>query len=219
MADGPGGRTLPSGGDMPDDGIAADAAARGLTVLGEASADGATVVLLGPDPARFWDILRRSPEWNDPDPVDAWSRRQVAALAAAWGGTPRFPFGEPPEPFMRWALGSGRCHSSPVGMLVHDAQGLMVSFRGAVERPLPSDGPVPTPSPCASCDAQPCRTACPVGALTAGGYDVPACRAYVASEAGRDCRMRGCRVRRACPVSPPRPDAQSAHHMEAFLCE
>lgn len=194
--------------------LADGAAARGLTVLGGFNADGCATVLLGPDPRTFWTTLRTAPEATAPNPVDAWSARVIGDWARDLGATPLFPFGQPLQPFMTWALATGRCHVSPVGMLVHDAQGLMVSFRGALRLDQPiAFAPAP-PNPCDTC-AAPCLTACPVGALTGGGYDLPACHAWL-DDPANTCMDRGCAVRRACPVSRPRPDAQSAHHMASF---
>lgn len=200
-----------------------------------------TVVLLAPDEPAFWNILTASPEWQDgaPDPVDRWSRRVIGRLACDLGLKAAFPFGGPPwHPFVGWALRSGRCHSSPVGLLVHDMAGLWISFRGALllRESYPA---APSPRPCDTCAARPCETACPAGALTPAGYDVPVCHAwldglsssflpkYPGGEAPQepggprppdpvDCRT-GCLVRRACPVgqSRRRPE-QSAHHMRHF---
>ena len=81
----------------------------------------------------------------------------------------------------------------------------------------PLDLPEPAVSPCTSC-AQPCLTACPAGALTGAGYDVPACHTYLDTGAGGDCLAGGCLVRRACPVSQgyARLPEQSAYHMSRF---
>ncbi|MEZ5714349.1 MAG: hypothetical protein R3D85_03735 [Paracoccaceae bacterium] len=101
---------------------------------------------------------------------------------------------------------------------MHDAAGLMISFRGAVR--LAGHLPLPParPTPCESCADTPCLSACPIGALGAQGYDVAACRAFLATPAGRGCMEHGCAVRRACPVSQSygRLAAQSAFHMRAF---
>ena len=68
-----------------------------------------------------------------PDPVDRWSRRVIGRLACDLGAKALFPFGGPPyHPFYQWALRTGRAWESPVRLLVHDTQGLMVSFRGAL---------------------------------------------------------------------------------------
>jgi hypothetical protein len=181
----------------------------------------ATLLLLGPDQPAFWPHFTAEPEWQDgaPDPMDRWSRRVIGRIACDLGAKALFPFGGPPyRPFYSWALRTGRVHASPVRLLVHDAAGLMVSFRGALALKERLDLPAPPPSPCLTCDAKPCLAACPVGALGAEGYDLPACHAFLETGAGQDCMSRGCAVRRACPVSArhARMPEQSAYHMRQF---
>ena len=181
-----------------------------------------TLILLGPDEPAFWPAFTQSPEYLDclPDPMDRWSARVIDDLATQLGATALFPFGGPPwHPFFRWATDSGRTWSSPINLLVHEQAGLFASFRGALgfahRIALP---PPPDSAPCTDC-AAPCLTACPVKALTTEGYDVPACKAYLRTEAGRDCMENGCAARRACPISQTygRLAEQSAFHMRAFL--
>lgn len=179
-----------------------------------------TICLLGPSEPGFWPHVTAGPEFHDgaPDPLDRWSNRVISRAAAALGATPIFPFGSPVRPFMTWALRTGRSHVSPVRLLVHDRAGLWVSFRGALLLPERIDLPTPGPSPCDTCPGQPCRTVCPVGALTGRGYDLDACHAYLGSERGQSCMTMGCAVRRACPAGADyaRLDAQSAFHMREF---
>lgn len=180
-----------------------------------------TLLMLGPDEPHFWPALTQSAEYKDglPDPVDRWSTRVLTDWAHELGATALFPFGGPPyHPFYTWALRTGRIHSAPVQFLVHDQAGLFVSFRGALALPIHVELPAPPTKPCDSCTAQPCVTACPVAALTPHGYDVAACKAYLATEAGQDCVTQGCAVRRICPVSQTfgRLPAQSAYHMRHF---
>ena len=181
-----------------------------------------TLVMLGPDPAAFWPAFTASGEYADgaPDPLDRWSARVIGAIARAHDARAVFPFGGPPyAPFLAWARRTGRAWVSPVGLLVHDAAGLFVSYRGALALPARLDlPPPPANAPCADCPDQPCLSACPVEALTPAGYDVPACKAHVTAPEGADCMTRGCAVRRACPVSRAhgRVEAQSAFHMAAF---
>lgn len=198
------------------------ARAEHLDVMGGIDEAGGTVILLGPG-AGFWSYFKSAPEMqdDDPNPVDRWSLRVVTRLAGTLGAEALFPFTGPPyQPFLRWAIDSGRAWQSPAGMLVHDTCGLMVSYRGALrfERPIALP-PRPPASPCATCDAQPCMSACPVDALSAArGYDVAACHAFLDTAEGTDCLTQGCKARRACPVSQrfDRDPAQSALHMRSF---
>ena len=93
-----------------------------------------TLLLIGTAEPGFWPHLTAQPEWDDaPDPVDRWSRRVIGRLACDLGAKALFPFGGPPyHPFYAWALRSGQVWDSPVRLLVHARQGLMVSFRGAL---------------------------------------------------------------------------------------
>lgn len=181
-----------------------------------------TLLLIGPDEPGFWPAFRTSPEFRDsaPDPLDRWSKRVLGALAESLGGTAVFPSDGPPyPPFIAWAKATQRVWNSPAGILVHDEAGLMVSFRGALALSRHLDLPETPPSPCDSCAAKPCLSACPVGALGEGrAYDVPACKRFLDTSPGRDCMSRGCAVRRACPVSRRwgRPEAQSEFHMRSF---
>lgn len=181
-----------------------------------------TVLMLSPDEPAFWPAFTRSPEYRDgaADPMDRWSARVIGGWAARLGATPLYPFGGPPfRPFIRWALDSGAVHQSPVGLLVHARAGLFVSFRGALALPERLELPVPAPSPCAGCVTRPCLTACPVGALTAHGYDVPACKAHVTGAGRKTCLEQGCGVRLSCPASQGhgRVPEQSAFHMQNFI--
>jgi len=198
-----------------------------LEVFGAFHADGTegcapgTMILLSPAEPGFWAYLQTQPEFCDSasDPLDRWSARVIGALASDLGGEAHFPFTGPPyAPFIAWALRTGRASRSPVGMLVHDRAGLLISLRGAILLPSILELPTtPAHSPCETC-AQPCLTACPVGALGPQPYDVPACHDFLDSANGKDCLTQGCQVRRACPVSQrhPRDPAQSAHHMRYF---
>jgi epoxyqueuosine reductase len=177
-----------------------------------------TLLLLGPREPGFWADLSASPEWQAPDPVDRWSRRVVGQLACDLGGKALFPFGGPPWlPFYSWALRTGSVWESPVKLLVHGTQGLMVSFRGALALKEVVDLPPPPARPCDTCP-KPCLTACPVGALSGAGYDVPRCHDFLNQPAGQGCMEGGCRVRATCPASLgyARMPEQSAYHMRQF---
>ncbi len=182
-----------------------------------------TLVLLGPDEPGFWSMFSDSAEYSDgaPDPLDRWSKRVGGGLAQTWGGTAIFPSDGPPyPPFLGWAAASGAAFLSPVGLLVHSNAGLLISYRCAIALPERLDLPPAPENPCDTCADKPCLTACPIGALGPDrAYDVPACQAYLRSDAGAPHTQTGCNVRNACPRSAgmQRPARQSAFHMAAFL--
>jgi len=213
---------------LPD--LAARLSAERLAVFGgfhPGPEDGApqgtgTLLMIGPSEPGFWAHLTAAPEWADgrPDPVDRWSRRVIGRIACDLGAKALFPFGGPPwHPFIAWAKRTGRAWQSPVQLLVHDTAGLFVSYRGALALKTRLDLPArPAAPPCATCAGRPCLTACPAGALTGAGYDVPGCHAFLDTPAGQGCLTGGCAVRRACPVSQSygRQAAQSAYHLRQF---
>jgi epoxyqueuosine reductase len=177
-----------------------------------------TLLMIGPKEPGFWPHLQAQPEWSGPNPVDRWSRRVIGRIACDLGGKALFPFGGPPyQPFYSWALRTGRVWDSPVKLLVHATQGLMVSFRGALALPQAMILPAAAVQPCMAC-AKPCLTACPAAALTGAGYDVLRCHAHLDQPEGADCLTGGCLVRRPCPAGAgyARMTSQSAYHMRHF---
>ena len=220
----------PSLGQRPDlAAISALLAAHHLEVLGGFHCAGAeeslpkgteSLLLIGPKQPGFWPHVTQSPEWRDGarDPLDRWSRKVIGRLACDLGGKALFPFGGPPwHPFHHWALRSGRIWASPTGLLLHAEQGLWLSFRGALALAWPLDLPPAATQPCAAC-AKPCLSACPVGALGAQDYNVPACHDYLDQDPGQICLNTGCQTRGACPVSArhARMVEQSSYHMRQF---
>ncbi len=200
--------------------LAADLSAERLFIAGALHDGDETLLLLGPDEPGFWAHVTASPEFADgtPDPLDRWSARVIGALATAHGGRALFPFQGPPFlPFFDWALRSGQAWHSPLPLMVHARMGLWASLRGAVALPGHLALPSPAPRPCNDCTA-PCATACPVGALSPAGYDVPACHAFLNTPDGENCLSSGCLARRACPIAQSygRLPQQSAWHMRHF---
>jgi len=163
------------------------------------------IVLAGMAGRDGWSAFAASEEAVDgaDHPLDRWSRRVVGALARDLGAMAFFPFGGPPFwPFQQWARRAEPVHPSPIGLLIHPCYGLWHSYRGALAFREALDLPelAAAPSPCDSCRERWCLSACPVGAFSAGGYDVAACAGHLKSAEGGDCMGAGCRARRACPV-------------------
>jgi len=190
----------------------------------EALADIRTIVLVGMAGRAGWSAFAASPEARDGivHPLDRFSRRVIDALAQELHAFALYPFGGPPHwPFQQWARRAEPVHPSPIGLLIHPTYGLWHSYRGALgfSQALDVSAPEVSPSPCDSCRERPCLGACPVGAFSAGGYDVDACAEHLRSSAGADCMTGGCLARRACPVGAEHAhgDEQAAFTMRAFL--
>jgi hypothetical protein len=198
-------------------------APHGLFLMGHVAVLDQTLALIGTD-RNFWKRFVSDLEYSDgqPDPIDRWSKRIINKIASDLQGTAVFPSDGPPyAPFIAWAVQSGRFWQSPTGMLIHDTAGLMISIRGGIKLPVSNaPGEQEVPNPCESCAERPCVNSCPVFALSADHfYDVPRCKAHLATAEGSDCMTSGCMVRQVCPISQRfnRPSAQSAFHMRAFM--
>lgn len=179
-----------------------------------------TLMLVGNVGPHVW---RRFSRERDPerDSLDDWSRDCLSAIAEKIGGQPIFPFAKPPLPFQRWSQHAEDCRPSPIGIYIHPVYGLWHGYRGALafgER-IELPRPMPRPHPCLSCPDRRCLATCPVGAFSAGRYDLAKCARHLATRAGRDCMELGCRARHACHVGRPYvyEPAQAGFHMRAFL--
>jgi len=204
-----------------------------LSVDGQASAprlaDGTTarsIVLVGPIGGSLWtafDAWRatRSDRGGD-HPLDAWSKQILTAVAVTHGATANFPSDPPYQPFQAWAKQAEGLEASPLGILIHPQFGLWHSYRGALGFSQVLDEPLKPDTvshPCDHCVDKPCLSRCPVNAISPVGFDVRACRAHLATEAGQaGCMQSGCLARNACPVGQALryPGPQLRFHMQAL---
>jgi hypothetical protein len=177
-----------------------------------------TLILIGNTGPDLWPHF--APYAAGRDALDRWTVETLPPIAERFRARCVFPFDKPFQPFQQWAMRAEAVHPSPLGVLMHPDHGLWHAYRAALlfadELELP---PTDTRrSPCETCADKPCLTACPVGAFSGQGYDVPACAGHLKSPAGSDCMEGGCRARDACPVAADRhyaPD-QIRFHMAAF---
>ncbi|MGK6315937.1 ferredoxin [Neorhizobium sp. DT-125] len=181
-----------------------------------------SVILLGNVGGSIWPVFTRwQKTYDGPDPLDTWSKQLIRPLAEALGATAYFPSDPPWQPFQRWAMQAEGLKPSPLGILIHPEYGLWHGYRGALAFPFEIDAPVTKAThPCDHCHGKPCLTACPAGAINLTGFDVPACRTYLASEsAEKTCMISGCLARNACPVGEKfrYPPEQLQFHMAALV--
>jgi hypothetical protein len=225
-----------AGPDVDFDALCRCANSRGLAVRGAFHPEpgefdllvpavrAATIILLGFTGSLQWEGYLKSAEASDglPDPLDRWSRRVIGSMASELCAVAVYPSGASPAlPFQRLATRSEAVHRSPIGLLIHPHWGLWHAYRGALllrdRISLPSLAPAT--SPCSACATQPCLSSCPVQAFRPGSFDVEVCIDHILSAAGSECRERGCRARRACPVGAEfrYTEKQAQFHMHAFL--
>lgn len=172
----------------------------------------AAVLLVGHAGSSIWPHFSR---WRATqpstlaDPLDAWSRMVIDAVAARFGARAVYPFERPYLPFQQWAMRAEGLKPSPLGILVHPQYGLWHAFRGALlfadateAEAAGALGPRADAYPCDACAEKPCRKACPVGAHATGLFAHASCLSHIRAPIGRACLSGGCLDRDACPVGP-----------------
>jgi hypothetical protein len=198
------------------------------------------LVLVGNVGSTFWPHFAESDEVKDglPDPLDRWSQRMGAALAARCNGQAYYPFGGPPHyPFLRWAAKAEALGASALGLRIHPVYGLWHAYRFALQIPINSDQPgtdppwagaiepntTSTSDVCIQCDTKACLSTCPVEAFSPSGYDVAACVSHLytlqASDQASTCVTHACQARIACPIGTPfqYSKAHGHFHMQQFM--
>lgn len=179
----------------------------------------ATVLMIGNTGGGMWHAFE-SARRDEPNPLDTWVARVIGPLAEHTNARAIYPYDTPPMPFQRWAQRAWPLSTSPLGLLIDAEFGLWHALRAALlfatKVTIPAQSTMP--SPCRSCAAKPCLTACPVSAFTAQGFAYKGCRAHLATPAGSDCVSDGCKSRAACPVGVAHryPAEQLRFHMRSF---
>jgi hypothetical protein len=168
-----------------------------------------SVIVIGNGGGAFWDTFqafcRAHPGYEaSADPLDGFTRHTIeaAVAAAGLGGTVLYPFDFPATPvsFVHLAECAGLGRRSLLGVLVHPVYGPWIALRAAI--PVAVEVRVPRPAdgfdPCPACVERACIAACPAGAVTAAGWDIPTCAAHRAPAAD-PCASR-CHARFDCVI-------------------
>jgi hypothetical protein len=202
-----------------------DAAVPADRALARLVPDARSMVVIGNGGGAFWDAFqadcRAHPGHADvPDPLDAFTRRTVAAAVVAVGlpGPVLYPFDFPATPvsFVHLAECAGLGRRSLLGVLLHPVYGPWLALRAAVAVPFVAAAPRPADGfdPCPTCVERACVAACPADAVTAAGWDVPRCAGHRARP-DDPCAAR-CHARFDCVIGREHryPAAALAYHQK-----
>lgn len=115
--------------------------------------------------------------------------------------------------FRGLAVGAGLGWVGRLGLVMHPTFGPWLGLRAACfsTDEIPTTGPLSGGGPCDGCPA-PCEAQCPVGAVTAAGWDVARCASH--HGASTDC-LGVCHSRNACPVGEEHAHDELEHHYHA----
>lgn len=190
----------------------------GMLVLGSANTDEGTVTLIGNAGSAMWHVFANARSSKDAL-LDDWTKAVLNPIAAQFGLEARYPYDRPYPPMLTWAAAAGVGKPSPLGLMIHPTYGLWHAYRAAFIGPITVSETPMQAHPCDSCADKPCLSACPVGAFTADGYDVEACRTHIASVDETACMANACNARRACPIGAGYryEPAHAQFHMRAFV--
>lgn len=212
-----------------------DAAAAPEHALSALAPTARSAIVIGNGGGAFWAAFREATRARPRlavarDPLDRFTEEvidQAVRRATPPGATVRvlYPFRFPSEPvsFMRLAACAGLGTPSQLGVLIHPRYGPWIALRAAVLVPFELDEPGPALGfdPCPTCVERACEPVCPVGAIDARGWNVPACAAHRLGEPAGDaerCATR-CHARVACVIGREHryPDDALAYHQERAL--
>ena len=160
------------------------------------------LILLGHGGKRLWECVQAAGSAGG-DPVDDYCARVVADWFSTELPGHRYRIvypGSAPGPLQRIGALAGWHHPTPFMVGIDREWGPWWAYRAVV---LADTGFCPSPtvdrgSPCTSCQARPCVTACPAAAMDGGRFALEQCIAYRMRDDSK-C-IHACLARIACPV-------------------
>lgn len=186
-----------------------------------------TIIVIANGGRAFWTAFLEHcathPGWRDRlHPLDDFTRYIVEQrlMPLVSGAQPVYPFvGDGPTlNFMQLGISAGLAGPSLLGVVINPTYGPWIAFRAALL--IDADLNSATPEsfdPCPRCAPRTCIPACPIGAITPTGWDIPKCLTY-RLEVEADCAPR-CHARAACVIAPDQrySDDELAYHQERAL--
>jgi hypothetical protein len=160
------------------------------------------LILLGHGGKRLWECIQAAGLAGG-DPIDDYCARVVADWFAAELPGHRYRIvypGSAPVPLQHLGTLAGWHHPTPFMVGIDPEWGTWYAYRAVV---LADTGfcpslPVDRSSPCGSCQARPCITACPAAAMACGSFALETCLGYRQRDDSM-CQL-ACLARIACPV-------------------
>lgn len=173
------------------------------------------LILLGHAGKALWDCVKAAGAGGE-NPIDDFTVRSIERCFAEHLPASRFRIiypGDHPVALQRLGALAGWHHASPFMVGIDPEWGTWYAYRAVVLadtrfRPFPA---VDRSSPCSSCQARPCITACPAQAMADGSFSLARCSAY-RLQPDSACTAT-CQARLACPVGAAhRYDADQLRH-------
>ena len=181
-----------------------------------------SIVLIGTIGGEYFDIFKaQAPQSNHP--LDDWIKSILNPIAYTLNAQTFYPSDTPYQPFLSWAKSCEPIFTTPLGIMAHPNYGSWHAYRGALgfneiltKKTIDTDT---VGKENVILDKNVLYNACPVGAFSDSGYNVPACINYIKNDPEQKCFNGGCLSRHALNVGADYNYSTEHHqfHMQAFI--
>jgi len=160
------------------------------------------LVLLGHGGKLLWDCVKAAGAGGE-NPIDDFTVRSIERCFAEHLPANRYRIiypGDQPVGLQQLGALAGWHHAAPFMVGIDPDWGSWYAYRAVVlaDTDFCPSRAVDRNSPCTSCHAKPCITACPAGAMDSGSFALEKCIAYRKRD-DSECQHT-CLARIACPV-------------------